>query len=73
MKYEPLTIKLDTVREEVHLDKYCWSCRTFFGRNTKTISMKDENGECDICNGSGFVLTNNGEAIINLIKRHKEE
>ena len=59
-------IKIDILNNDVSLDTECWSC----DRNRKTPEFKKDDGTCEQCNGIGYTLTNVGEAIIKLVKRH---
>lgn len=55
-------IKIEILNNEIYLDKECWAC--------KHEELKDEKGVCRQCNGTGYSLTNTGQAFLNLIKRH---
>ncbi len=52
-----LELENDTLTMDVMLDELCRGCLY-------------HEGTCPDCNGKGYVLTNAGEAIIELVKRH---
>lgn len=52
------------------LDGPCWSC---FGGLANPPSMSDESGTCAICDGSGYTLTEAGEALLEFLGRHGKE
>lgn len=57
-----LTIREENIQLEVKLDRECWRC-------DKT--GKYNKNKCDVCGGVGYILTDNGYVILNLIKRHQ--
>ena len=70
-------IQLDILNNTIDLDQPCWVCtnsRRGYGNDAYEVySLKDDykNGEeCDTCNNIRFVPTDEGEAIMALIKRH---
>lgn len=46
----------------IELDRECWQCNG--------VGYDDDGGICDICHGEGYRLTEEGKAIIDLVKRH---
>lgn len=70
-KYQyPLKVRIPGHTDEIHLDEQCWSCNPEYFHKGHNTSEPDENGKCGICHGKGFVLTEAGEAILELVKRH---
>lgn len=62
-------IVLKILNNLVSLDTGCWNCaRT--GRANEKNTYRMDDGSCEICKGKGFQLTDEGEAIIALVKRH---
>lgn len=60
------SIKIKVLNNEVFLDCECWNCE---GKEPSN-SSKNEEGNCEYCNGTGFIPTDNGREILNFIKRH---
>jgi DnaJ-class molecular chaperone len=58
------TVSLDIT---VELDHDCWQCS---GGGLVYSGKKKEPTPCDICRGKGGWLTENGEAIVELIKKY---
>ena len=46
---------------EFELEELCWNC---FGKGTK------QGQECEFCNGIGYVPTNDGQKVLEFLKRH---
>ena len=63
---ECITIKI--LNNNVALDQSCWSCDG--GKQKPDLIFADENGICEQCNGTGYILTSVGESILKLIERH---
>ena len=57
-------ISIEILNKEIFLDRECWACDG--GR-------RREDGICGRCNGRHYVLTEIGEAIMELVKRHFEK
>ena len=53
------------MNNKIALDERCWSCDG--GRKEPSIM----DGEICMCGGKKFILTDAGESIIDLVKRHK--
>lgn len=51
------------------LDNKCWSC----GNNIKIPSIKEEDGTCSICEGTGYSLNDIGRLLIKFLNRHKKD
>lgn len=69
------SIIMTILNNKVVLDKICWCCE-----GGKVDPNKPEytnaasfftDGVCNICEGTGYELTEAGEAIIQLVNRHK--
>lgn len=57
------------VNVPLDLEEGCWACeRTGVALRPRD---NDENGRCSYCEGIGTNLTNLGEAVIEMLKRHK--
>ncbi len=68
LKYK-YPIEIEILNNAIPLDKECWCCNK--GQTTpKENFFLDNNGACTECKGKGFILTEEGKAIMNLIKRH---
>jgi len=52
------------------LDKPCWNCSGGQADPKKNSPFWTDEGVCEICDGVGYELTDAGEAILKLIKRH---
>jgi hypothetical protein len=65
-------IVIRILNNSVRLDEKCWSCsdRPTSGIHTTAPSVAKEDGTCDICEGVGYKPTDEGMAILALIKRH---
>jgi hypothetical protein len=65
-------IEIEVLNNKVYLDTNCWSCNTSsWKRSTPTnTGLVDENGVCTICGGIGYIPTETGKSILNLIERH---
>ncbi len=64
---EPITTII--LKNEVALDKKCWNCdggRCVMHNNDGLWT----DGVCDICKDSGHILTEAGQAVIDLVERH---
>lgn len=59
-------IEIDILNNKIFLDEECSICNC--GRTKPNSSSINE--RCRRCNGIGYVLTDVGEGIFNLIKRH---
>lgn len=66
-----LEIKGSEINTIIKLAELCWSCRDMNGYSIDAAQKRDD-GKCGICDGSGLKLTNNGENILNLVKRFHE-
>ena len=62
------SIKIKILNNEIELDDECWCCEG--SSCTPSESWRNEDGTCQICNGTGFKLTGQGQAIIDLVARH---
>ena len=67
LKYEDI-IWINILNNPVDLDRECWCCDK--GQKTPEANFLNKNGICTECKGKGFMLTEEGEAIMDLIKRH---
>lgn len=70
-------IVLEILNNKVGLDARCWCCKGK-GRPDKSQrpSLKGfilPDGSCEVCRGVGWELTDEGRAIINLVRRHEPE
>ena len=63
------SIKLKILNNEVDLDCRCWAC----DGDKPDETWKNEDGSCSKCNGTGFQLTDAGDAIMDLVKRHTKK
>ncbi len=70
-------IIMTILNNKVALDKLCWCCE---GGKVDPSKPKHVNaapfftdGVCDMCKGTGYELTEAGEAIIQLINRHRRK
>lgn len=69
----PEAIFIEVLNNTVYLDNKCWCCD---GKGEVTVEdvvnlKKSFRREiCDICKGKGYVMTDQGQAIINLVKRY---
>jgi len=57
------SIKLPILNNSTVLDYKCWNC-------VGTGKDKESKEVCGWCKGMGYILTDAGEAILNLVKRH---
>jgi hypothetical protein len=76
----PINRENGGIVDSINFEEACWSCtdsynrdydsdkRTYFKKD-EPPSMKNDSGGCDICNGSGLVLTEAGNELIDFIKR----
>lgn len=60
MPSEPITVNI--LNNEVRLDNDCWAC--------KYTSYRNKHDVCEMCKGRGYVLTDVGRAIMDLVARH---
>ena len=60
-------IYFEVLNNKVYLDQRCWAYRKGVPNNNTFV---DEFGVCEICKSSGFILTDAGQAIMDLMKRH---
>lgn len=75
---EKESIQIKILNNAVSLDRPCWKCtRTdaiWASEGALRITELEEefeNGEhCSVCNNRRFTLTDAGEAVMNLVKRH---
>ena len=58
---EPLTIIIS--ENELRLEERCWCVEEI-----KCISTPDDN--CEVCNGTGLIISSMGKTIINLVKKY---
>lgn len=57
------SIVIFVLNNEIRLDGFCWNCK---GAGKEP----NEDSICSWCNGTGYQLTDVGQGIIDLIKRH---
>ncbi|KKM83852.1 hypothetical protein LCGC14_1305050 [marine sediment metagenome] len=67
-------IVISVLNNNVALDKLCWCCEGGIVDPSKSkyanaASFFTE-GVCDMCEGVGYELTDAGQAVMDLIKRH---
>ena len=55
-------IIIEILNNKVWLDELCWQCDG---------SREYEGEQCDVCGGIGYKPTDEGKAILDLIKRHR--
>ena len=60
-------ISIEILKHDIILDNECWACN---GGHDLLDEYTDENGECEICGGSGYQLTDAGRSIMQLVTRH---
>lgn len=69
----PRNCKLDLpgLVDPILLDTECWECH---GEKEKEGSGYpfDDDGTCMVCKGKGYALTCSGEAILQLLERHRK-
>jgi hypothetical protein len=62
----------------IDLEEPCWSCTKSYTNYDDDVSyfikdeepsMKNDNGGCGICDGSGLIVTDTGKLLIAFIKR----
>lgn len=67
-------IYMSILNNEVALDEVCWCCEggTVDSSKPEYTNIKPffEDGACTICKGVGHRLTDAGQAVIDLVKRH---
>lgn len=68
---DPEEITTTILNNEVRLDEECWSCGG--GKKPPCEIHEEDDGSCGYCNGIGFVPTEVGRAILELVKRHSKE
>lgn len=61
-------ITMDILNNKINLDRECWCCEG--GRKEVSDNYKNSNGDCEWCDGTGYILTSVGEAILKLMLRH---
>lgn len=62
--------KITILNNDIVLDASCWNCDGTGKLHDATNPWRLDNGDCERCKGKGFQLTDEGEAIIALVKRH---
>lgn len=67
---EPITITL--LNNDISLDRICWVCEGGKIKYSKKARHQGfwVDGACDMCKGKGYILTEAGQGVIDLIKRH---
>ena len=76
-------IQIEILNNKVDLDYPCWQCVESYDASgycgpdgpQRISGFKEghENGEpCEYCDGKRFQLTDEGEAIMNLVRRHSQ-
>ena len=71
--YESKTLQLVICDQTIELDTICPDCQGSGLGETKNWARYEDGKnpfECDTCNGEGYVLTENGQAILNFINRY---
>ena len=67
-------ICMSILNNEVALDEVCWCCEggTVDPSKPEYVNAKPffTGGVCDICRGTGYKLTDAGQAVMDLVKRH---
>ena len=67
-------IIMEVLNNDVPLDKECWVCAGGIVDPKKPEHVNVANfftdGVCDMCNGVGYKLTDAGQAVMDLVKRH---
>ena len=66
-------ISIVVLNNEVDLDRLCWNC-SGHGKDkapVKNSPFWTDDGECEICDGIGYELTDTGRAILKFLKRHE--
>ena len=68
------SIVMEVLNNKVPLDQKCWCCvggavdpKKPEHVNVAHLFTADD---CDICNGVGYTLTDAGQAVMDLVKRH---
>lgn len=64
--------KINFLNNKINLDVKCWQCNAH-PRTESNEMVRDENGNCEYCGGTGFIPTDNGREILRFIKRHKDK
>ena len=54
------SIKINILNNEIVLDEICWDCKNKFPK----VNL------CTHCSKTGYILTEQGEAIMELVSRH---
>ncbi len=62
-------ITMEIMSNDIDLDEPCWACNEL----EKPALGVDESEKCSLCHGIGSLLTNNGQAIIDLMTRYQTE
>ena len=60
------SITIEILNNIIELD---YKCKWCYGEGT--IATETDNEICASCNGAGFELSTEGEAIMKLVRRHK--
>ena len=63
-------IYINILNNEIQLDERCWNCGKGKAQD-KTFT--DKNGVCEICNGTKFVPTMTGDALLRFLRRHLDK
>ena len=64
-------IKINILNNKIRLDELCWNCDG--GTHYTDVNFVDVNGVCEPCNGTGYILTDAGSSIMELIERHSKK
>jgi len=54
--------------DKIILDEKCFQCNSEY---IPKVFRKSENGKCYYCDGIGYIPTDEGDVILNFIKRYK--
>ena len=52
--------------EQLELDVQCWSCAA----GARNPSLTNPDGSCEVCDGVGYTVTNQGQTVLDFIARH---
>ena len=60
-------ISIEVLHNTIYLEERCWACEEGVPYH---VNNKGDNGKCKECGGTGYLLTSNGQAIIDLVKKY---
>ena len=59
---------MTTIHIPMDLENLCWNCE---GTGVTTDNrFKNDDGKCDQCDGTGYIRTDFGNAVLDFMQRH---